>query len=85
VCSPAFNDALLLLALLLLLSCTPTCRLDLTFIFLMSIPFALAMSWNVYDTWVGVALNVGMTALVVALGVRHVTSAALDATVEAHK
>jgi len=70
---------------LLLLSRLLLSRLDMTFIFLMSIPFALAMSWNVYDTWVGVALNVGMAAVVAALGVCHVTSAAPDVISEAHK
>jgi hypothetical protein len=47
-------------------------RLDQAFIFIVSVLIAFGLSWHVYSSWVGVAINTGVAALVAALGVREV-------------
>lgn len=50
----------------------PACRLDQAFIFVVSVLIAFGLSWHVYSSWVGIAINTGAAALVAALGVREV-------------
>jgi hypothetical protein len=67
---------LLLLLLLLPRSCcccsTTLHRLDQAFIFVVSVLIAFGLSWLVYDTWLGVAVNTGVAAGIAVLGVREV-------------
>lgn len=54
--------------------CLCGCRLDQAFIFIVSVLIAFGLSWNVYGSWVGIAINTGVAAAVAALGVREVRS-----------
>jgi len=47
-------------------------RLDQAFIFIVSVLIAFGLSWHVYSSWVGVAINTAVAAAVAALGVREV-------------
>lgn len=55
-----------------MLRCGYSCRLDQGFIFLVSVLIAFGLSWHVYSSWLGIAINTGAAALVAALGVREV-------------
>lgn len=44
------------------------------FIFLVSILIAFALSWHVYSSWIGVAVNTGCAALVAGMGVREIVT-----------
>lgn len=47
-------------------------RLDQAFIFIVSVLIAFGLSWHVYSSWLGVALNTGVAAAVAVLGVLEV-------------
>lgn len=49
-------------------------RLDQAFIFLVSILIAFGLSWQVYSSWVGVAINTGAAALVAVVALRQIVS-----------
>jgi hypothetical protein len=65
---PIFGPSLRFL-LLLMLFCG---RLDQAFIFVVSVLIAFGLSWHVYGSWIGIAINTGVAAAVAALGVREV-------------
>jgi hypothetical protein len=46
--------------------------LDQAFIFIVSVLIAFGLSWHVYGSWIGIAINTGVAAAVAALGVREV-------------
>lgn len=50
------------------------CRLDQAFIFIVSVLIAFGLSWYVYSSWIGIAINTGVAAAVAVLGVREVRS-----------
>jgi hypothetical protein len=39
-----------------------------------SILIAFALSWHVYSSWIGIAINTGCAALVAVLGVREIVT-----------
>lgn len=48
--------------------------MDQAFIFIVSVLIAFGLSWHVYSSWVGIAVNTGVAAAVAVLGVREVRS-----------